>query len=65
VEIARECFDQIFFKNKVMNQQLDLLRVISAEESISRLEELVREAVSAQLNFLDIFTYSNVKMTQV
>jgi len=25
---TRECFDQIYYKNKVQNQQLDLLRVI-------------------------------------
>ena len=29
------------------------------------MEGLVREAVSAQINFLEIFTYSNVKMAQV
>jgi hypothetical protein len=31
VSISRECFDQIFFKNKVQNQQLKLLQVIHYE----------------------------------
>lgn len=34
VSIARECFDKIYFKNKVQNQQLDLLKVITSEEAI-------------------------------
>lgn len=31
VSIARNCFDQIFYKNKVQNQMLDLLKVIRFE----------------------------------
>ena len=31
VSVSRECFDQIFYKNKVQNQQLNLLKVIHSE----------------------------------
>jgi len=36
---TRECFDQIYYKNKVQNQQLDLLKVIECEEVLYALEE--------------------------
>ena len=39
VSVSRECFDQIFYKNKVQNQQLNLLKVIKAEETIKDLED--------------------------
>ena len=39
VSVSRECFDQIFFKHRVQNQQLNLLRVIRSEETIKELED--------------------------
>lgn len=38
VRKARDCFDQIYYKNKVQNQQLDLLKVIECEEIMNSLE---------------------------
>lgn len=37
VSISRNCFDQIFYKNKVQNQMLDLLKVIRFEENTKSL----------------------------
>jgi hypothetical protein len=36
---ARECFDQIYYKNKVQNQQLDLMKVVECEEIMTSMEE--------------------------
>jgi hypothetical protein len=63
--VSRECFDQIFFKNKVQNQQLNLLKVIHSEEVIKSLEDELKQALFASSAFLDIFTYSTLKMGQV
>lgn len=62
---ARECFDQIYYKNKVQNQQLDLMRSIECEEVMTALEDELKAAMGQAISFLEIFTYSTVKMAQV
>ena len=65
VSVCRECFDQIFYKNKVQNQQLNLLKVIRSEETIKELEDQLKQTIITTSAFLDIFTYSTLKMGQV
>ena len=65
VQRARECFDQIFYRNKVQNQQLELLRVIRTEEAQSSLEEDLLNGVLQTIAFLETFTYSSVKMSHI
>lgn len=62
---ARECFDQIYYKNKVQNQQLDLMKSIECEEVMTALEDELKAAIAQTISFLEIFTYSTVKMAQV
>jgi hypothetical protein len=62
---ARECFDQIYYKNRVKNQQLELLKVIESEEVLDALEEELKVALAQTVAFLEMFTYSSVKMAQV
>lgn len=65
MSISRTCFDQIFYKNKVQNQMLDLLKVIRYEEKAKSLEEDMKAILTNSSAFLEIFTYSSLKITQV
>ena len=42
---TRECFDQIFKKNKVQNQELELLKVILYEETMDDLEKKLKQII--------------------
>jgi hypothetical protein len=52
IKRTRECFDQIYYKNKVQNQQLDLFKVIQYEETLTNLEEELKRAIIENVNFL-------------
>jgi hypothetical protein len=62
---ARQCFDQIFYKNKVQNQQLDLIKVVQCQEVMASIHEELKEGLARSVSFIEMFTYSTVKMAQI
>ena len=65
IDETRECFDQIFLKNNVKNNNLTLLKVIEFEDSIQSLEQQIRNTLEMNINFFELFMLNTVKVLQI
>ncbi len=59
------CFDQIFTKNKVQNQQLELMKVLEYEEIMGKTEIRLKELIEKHCLLYEQFTYSAIKIEHI